>query len=100
MRVPRPPARTTAAGFGRLIPRRVLGRQDSNLGSRDQNPLPYHLATPQSQNDQFATVQLRREKRSTSATAARIATTISAIDQKMSRKIGTSMTSTCETAAI
>ena len=24
-----------------------LGRQDSNLGSRDQNPLPYHLATPQ-----------------------------------------------------
>src|SRR5262245_45970421 len=28
--------------------RKVLGRQDSNLGSRDQNPLPYHLATPQS----------------------------------------------------
>ena len=26
---------------------RRLGRQDSNLGSRDQNPLPYHLATPQ-----------------------------------------------------
>ena len=26
---------------------RWLGRQDSNLGSRDQNPLPYHLATPQ-----------------------------------------------------
>ena len=25
----------------------LLGRQDSNLGSRDQNPLPYHLATPQ-----------------------------------------------------
>jgi hypothetical protein len=24
-----------------------LGRQDSNLGSRDQNPLPYRLATPQ-----------------------------------------------------
>ena len=24
-----------------------LGRQDSNLGSRNQNPLPYHLATPQ-----------------------------------------------------
>ena len=23
-----------------------LGRQDSNLGSRDQNPLPYRLATP------------------------------------------------------
>ncbi|MCD6034943.1 MAG: hypothetical protein K0R63_684 [Rickettsiales bacterium] len=24
-----------------------LGRQDSNLGWRDQNPLPYRLATPQ-----------------------------------------------------
>ena len=24
-----------------------MGRQDSNLGSRDQNPLPYRLATPQ-----------------------------------------------------
>ena len=24
-----------------------LGRQDSNLGSRDQRPLPYRLATPQ-----------------------------------------------------
>ena len=24
-----------------------LGRQDSNLGSRDQNPMPYRLATPQ-----------------------------------------------------
>ena len=23
-----------------------LGRQDSNLGSRDQSPLPYRLATP------------------------------------------------------
>ena len=23
-----------------------LGRQDSNLGSRDQSPLPYLLATP------------------------------------------------------
>ena len=27
--------------------REWLGRQDSNLGSRDQNPLPYRLATPQ-----------------------------------------------------
>ncbi len=24
-----------------------LGDQDSNLGSRDRNPLPYRLATPQ-----------------------------------------------------
>ena len=28
-----------------------LGRQDSNLGSRDQSPLPYRLATPQSACD-------------------------------------------------
>src|SRR6266511_6257565 len=47
IRVPRPPARTTAAGLDELIGEGVLGRQDSNLGSRDQNPLPYHLATPQ-----------------------------------------------------
>ena len=29
--------------------RRELGRQDSNLGSRDQSPLPYRLATPTGQ---------------------------------------------------
>ena len=47
MRVPRPAAMTTTAS-GRLTRlERWLGRQDSNLGSRDQNPLPYHLATPQ-----------------------------------------------------
>ena len=28
-----------------------LGRQGSNLRSRDQNPLPYHLATPQNRGD-------------------------------------------------
>ena len=32
------------AHVGRRL--RWLGRQDSNLGSRDQNPLPYRLATP------------------------------------------------------
>ena len=48
MRVPSPPAITTAASVGRSLGRvKWLGRQDSNLGSRDQNPLPYHLATPQ-----------------------------------------------------
>src|SRR3954471_22467644 len=41
IRVPRPAAMITAARSGIK-----LGRQDSNLGSRDQNPLPYHLATP------------------------------------------------------
>ena len=46
----RPPAMTTAASVGsglRARWARWLGRQDSNLGSRDQNPLPYRLATPQ-----------------------------------------------------
>ena len=31
----------------RHVSEKWLGRQDSNLGSRDQNPLPYRLATPQ-----------------------------------------------------
>ena len=44
----RPPSRRLRASSHRSPPRR-LGRQDSNLGSRDQNPLPYHLATPQSE---------------------------------------------------
>ena len=30
-----------------MDPHSWLGRQDSNLGMADQNPLPYHLATPQ-----------------------------------------------------
>ena len=38
------------SGRHRPCPRRWLGRQDSNLGSRDQNPLPYRLATPQSRD--------------------------------------------------
>ena len=48
IRVPRPPASTTAAGLLGSCDAKWLGRQDSNLGSRDQNPLPYRLATPQS----------------------------------------------------
>ena len=39
-------AHCVPAGFASRA--RWLGRQDSNLGSRDQNPLPYRLATPQS----------------------------------------------------
>src|SRR5262249_50081921 len=48
IRVPRPAAMTTApiGGWLNSGEDRWLGRQDSNLGSRDQNPLPYHLATP------------------------------------------------------
>ncbi len=38
--VPQPQHPATRAGFW------WLGRQDSNLRSRDQNPLPYPLATP------------------------------------------------------
>src|SRR2546427_381894 len=41
-----------------------LGRQDSNLGSRDQNPLPYHLATPQGVNGiSLTTVREDQEER-------------------------------------
>src|SRR5690242_2791705 len=52
IRVPRPPARITHASgevvMSVLLGGRCskLGRLDSNQGSRDQNPLPYHLATP------------------------------------------------------
>ena len=46
MRVPRPAAITTAAMGERVTRTSWLGREDSNLRSRDQNPLPYHLATP------------------------------------------------------
>ena len=45
------PPRTATIGLGGYRATRTreeLGRQDSNLGSRDQNPLPYRLATPQS----------------------------------------------------
>ncbi len=38
--------RRRSAGRSRGPRRCWLGRQDSNLGSRDQNPLPYRLATP------------------------------------------------------
>ena len=46
MRVPRPAAMTTAASLGVTRGWLWLGREDSNLRSRDQNPLPYRLATP------------------------------------------------------
>ena len=39
-----------------------LGRQDSNLGSRDQNPLPYHLATPQGHGSLPAVEPEERER--------------------------------------
>src|SRR3954463_14504676 len=51
MRVPSPAAITTAAKS--LM---KLGRQDSNLGSRDQNPLPYQLGyAPPRAVSQFTT---------------------------------------------
>ena len=43
------------------IRKRWLGRQDSNLGSRDQNPLPYHLATPQGHGSLAAVVEEKGE---------------------------------------
>src|SRR3954462_6391294 len=44
----KPEQRDHAASWRLEFPaKRWLGRQDSNLGWRDQNPLPYRLATPQ-----------------------------------------------------
>ena len=43
-----------------------LGRQDSNLGSRDQNPLPYHLATPHQGSKSYRR-SMKKKKRATSA---------------------------------
>ena len=48
MRVPSPPAMTIAAILRAISVCLELGREGSNLRSRDQNPLPYHLATPHS----------------------------------------------------
>ena len=62
IREPRPAAMTTAA---RSLGHLELGRQDSNLGSRDQNPLPYHLATP------HHTVSLQVSQRSAADAAGR-----------------------------
>ena len=50
IRVPNPAASTMPSGesLTRLVGLRGgLGRQDSNLGSGIQSPLPYRLATPQ-----------------------------------------------------
>src|SRR5918997_723225 len=38
-----------------------LGRQDSNLRSRDQNPVPCHLATPQSADAYRKTARISRD---------------------------------------
>lgn len=40
-----------------------LGRLDSNQGSRNQNPLPYHLATPQRRAAAGANISARDERR-------------------------------------
>jgi hypothetical protein len=44
---PRPTMQREWAPGCEALPTVELGREDSNLRSRDQNPLPYHLATPQ-----------------------------------------------------
>src|SRR4029077_17892111 len=66
IRVPRPPAITTEASGVSFTAERLetrLGRQDSNLGSRDQNPLPYRLATPQNRRRILRTVGEDEEER-------------------------------------
>ena len=59
----RPVASRTVSGIFRFASR-WLGRQDSNLGSRDQNPLPYRLATPQrARGKDKATGRVRQRRR-------------------------------------
>ncbi len=60
-RAPRPPACITTAARSSAMSSESneewLGREDSNLRSRDQNPLPYHLATPHQGSESLAPVK-------------------------------------------
>ena len=79
-----------------------LGRQDSNLGSRDQNPLPYHLATPQRKGRRslhvHAAVEEEQDQRERPRRCRRPRGRASHDDAPAMH--GTSTTSACETAAI
>src|SRR6185503_8255193 len=79
------------------VERRLLGRQDSNLGSRDQNPLPYRLATPHRARTAYFG---RSVKRKISAAIASSAITPNAIAFRTARASGTQRTSNCDTAKI
>ena len=78
--------------------RRLLGRQDSNLGSRDQNPLPYRLATPHGEHT--ARYLGRSLNRKISAAIASSAITPIAIALTIASATGTQRTSSCEPAKI
>ncbi len=77
---------------------RWLGRQDSNLGSRDQNPLPYHLATPHRLGPSIGAgmrgAYVRSVKRKISAITARTATATIASQKRTNTKMTTSTAST------
>ena len=95
-----------------------LGRQDSNLGSRDQNPLPYHLATPQrcfarrvprmprrdshesQAGERAQPVQRRSASREASTAIASTTTATTSSAAVTSTSTNTSTPSACEAATI
>ena len=94
---------TAASGFSSGLTVGWLGRQDSNLGSRDQNPLPYHLATPHRESASVVSSPFRGpvdeaggRARSTAKTPA--VTKVSTLIQYQSKT--TTTASACEAAAI
>jgi hypothetical protein len=87
-----------AEGVGRL----KLGRQDSNLRSRDQNPLPYHLATPHLSRPSLEPCRQReRSPRSSMIMiSATTAPTITIANTVTVMKSGMIATTPCENARI
>ena len=74
-----------------------LGRQDSNLGSRDQNPLPYRLATPHWGEQSLAPVEEEKRDRDDREDPEQ---DDRGERQQRSRISGSATIRSCETAAI
>ena len=96
IRVPRPAAITTAASEEVMDGKSRLGREDSNLRSRDQNPLPYHLATPHRNRD---SLYFRSRRSAANRKTARPISTMSARVFTSTQSTGTSTARSWETAA-
>jgi hypothetical protein len=76
-----------------------LGREDSNLRSRDQNPLPYRLATPHSRPSLERGYRLERSPNSSiTMTAITTAATITIANTVTVMKSGMTATMACENA--
>jgi hypothetical protein len=85
--------------FGMPTGLRPLGREDSNLRSRDQNPLPYRLATPHSRPSLERGYRLERSPNSSiTMTAITTAATITIANTVTVMKSGMTATMACENA--